>query len=474
MADAYLRCADKLLAAGKKEEAVAIYNELYTPDSARVVRLAALKGTLNAAGEKAGRRIIELLQSDDADEREIAAGQIETVLGTGALRASEKTFARLPPPAKVLLLAALAHQGDKSAMPVAVTAAESDDEGVRLAGIRALGTLGDASVVASLIKWIKSGGDQAGAARNSLERLSASGVDEAVLEALDQADSALRGTLIEVLDARKAVIAVPVLIDHAEHDDGGVRSRAISALGNVAEPKDVSAMIKLLFNKPKGRERDATEKAIVLVCDRIEEEDRQADPILEELAQAGQEQRCLLLPLLGRVGGDKALEAIREAVKDEATEVQEAAVRGLCNWPDASVAEELLKLAEDSENAAHRNWALRAHVRVIALPSSRPPAKSLEMFKKAMELADRDENKRLIVSRVSTVRLVETLRWVLPYLDDEALAQQACRTVVELAHHRGLREPNQGEFDPALKKVIRISRDKGLIDRAKRYLEGLP
>ncbi len=474
IADGYLRCADKLLAAGKKDEAAAIYRQLYTPDSVRVVRLAALKGMLNAAGDAAGEQILELLQSDDADERAIAAGQVETVLGTGALRTSEQTFAKLSPPAKVLLLAALALQGDKSAMPVAVTAAMSDDASVRLAGVRALGTLGDAAVVPLLIKAIASGGDQADAARGSLARVSADGVDEAVLKALAQADPGLRSTLIGVLDTRKAVIAVPALLQEAAHEDGGVRSRAVAALGTLAEPKDVAALVKLLLGTPKGRERDDAEKAIVLVCGRIEERDRQADPILEELAQAGQEQRCVLLPLVGRIGGGKALDAIREAMKSETAEVQDAAVRALCNWPDASVADELFKLAEQSENAGHRNWALRAYVRVIALPSNRPSAKSLEMFQKAMELAERDEDKRLIIGRVSTVRLVDTLRWVVPYLDDEALAQQACRTVVELAHHRDLREPNKKEFDPALERVIRISSDKGLVERAQRYLEGLP
>ena len=42
-------------------------------------------------------------------------------------------------------------------------------------------------------------------------------------------------------------------------------------------------------------------------------------------------------------------------------------------------------------------------------------------------------------------------------------------TVVELAHHRELREPNKAEFDKALDAVIRISKDADVVDRAKRY-----
>ena len=51
VADAYLRCADKLLAEGKKDEAMAIYKQLYAPDSPQAIRLAAAQGMLNAAGE---------------------------------------------------------------------------------------------------------------------------------------------------------------------------------------------------------------------------------------------------------------------------------------------------------------------------------------------------------------------------------------------------------------------------------------
>jgi hypothetical protein len=64
---------------------------------------------------------------------------------------------------------------------------------------------------------------------------------------------------------------------------------------------------------------------------------------------------------------------------------------------------------------------------------------------------------------------VETLRFLLPFLDQPELAQQACLSVVELAHHRGLREPNKAEFDPALDKVIATSTDAVVIDRAQRY-----
>ena len=47
--DSYLRCADKLVADGKKAEALAIYKGLQKPDMPKPIRTAALTGMLNAA-----------------------------------------------------------------------------------------------------------------------------------------------------------------------------------------------------------------------------------------------------------------------------------------------------------------------------------------------------------------------------------------------------------------------------------------
>jgi HEAT repeat protein len=473
VADAYLRCADKLLADGNRDAAAAIYEHLYRPESPRTIRLAALQGILNAAGDEATERILKLLQSDDPDERAIAAGQVESVLGAGALRTAEKTFPKLSPRAKALLLAALAVHGDTSMKSVALAAVDSDDQTVRLAGIRALGRLGDASVVPLLAEAVASGGAESDAARDSLERLSADGLAEAIVARLEGAEPGTRLALIDVLDRRRAITAVPALLQQAEHEDGGVRSRAMAALGNLASPEHVPELVERLLETPKGRERDDAEKAIMLVCRRIEEAEGEADPVLAQFSEASDEERSMLFPLLGRIGGPKALDAIHDGMKSQNAEIRDAAARALCNWPDPSVADELLALAESSEDERYRTWALRAYVRVIGLPTDRPARESLDMFQRAMELARRHDEKRLVIGRVSTVRTVETLRFVVPYLDEEALAQQACRTVVELAHHRDLREPNRREFDPALEKVIAICRDPELGDRAKRYLEGL-
>ena len=71
-----------------------------------------------------------------------------------------------------------------------------------------------------------------------------------------------------------------------------------------------------------------------------------------------------------------------------------------------------------------------------------------------------------MLQRASAIRTLETLHFLVPYLDQRPYAQQACESVVELAHHRDLREPNKAEFDRVLDQVLQISQDATVKDRA--------
>jgi len=474
IADAYLRCVAQLVKQGKGGEAAAIYRSLEPLKLRRPGRLAVLEGILETAGNQAVPTVLRMLAGNDKDARQIAAGFIGQISGQAAMQALAAGFSKLPPDGQFLLVSALAAKGDKAAMPAAIAATTSDNAEVKLAGFRALAKLGNASVVPLLIETMLAGTDASGPARESLHQVYGPGVDEAVLAAMQaEKDSGKRGTLIDVLDARRSVVAVPALLKEAQNEDAGIRGKAVRALGDMGEPGNVRAMISMLLKAPKGRERDQIDRAIWFICKRIGDADGRAEPVLAALAGASEADRCILLPLLGRIGGKKALQAIEPALSSSNAELQDAAVRALCNWPNAAVADRLLKMAETSTSENHRIWALRAYVRVITLRESHPNQQTLQKLGKAMKLATRDDERKLILSRVSALRYVESLRWVVPYLDNPALVNQAARAVVELAHHRGLVEPNHAEFMAALKKVTQVCKDKGIVDRAKRYMEGL-
>ena len=228
------------------------------------------------------------------------------------------------------------------------TAAASTDPAVKAAAIAALGGVGDGSTVPLLVKAIQDGGDLADTARHSLETVFADGVDRALIDTLKKtSDPSRRALYIEILDHRRAVSAVPVLLEEVAGNDANVRRRAIAALGNVASPDDVGPMIKGLLAIKDAGERDEAGRAVAAVCGRAADESKQADPVISAYQNAAPALQVLLVPVLGRVGERaQALALVREAVASSNEARRTSGYQALFNWPDSAVASDLAKLAE--------------------------------------------------------------------------------------------------------------------------------
>jgi hypothetical protein len=344
---------------------------------------------------------------------------------------------------------------------------------VRLAAVRALATVGDAAALPALVELGAAQGPLGEAARQSLEAVCGPKVDEDVVALLQaEKEPARRAAWITLIEARRPAGAAQVLLKEAVHASPEVRTRAMAAMGKLGRPDDLPAMVAAALKAEKGPERDNAEKAVMLVCQQIADATKRADPVVAIFRNAAPADRAELLPLLGRIGGPAARQVVQEALNGQDAALREAGLRGLCNWPDASVAEQLLKLAKEAGESRHRIWALRAFVRVVSLPGDTPDDKRLAALKQAMPLAARDEDRALILERAGAVRIVDSLRFVAPYMDQPSLCEAACHAVVELAHHRGLRDPNKKEFEDALQKALKTSKDAATQERAKRYLQG--
>jgi hypothetical protein len=223
----------------------------------------------------------------------------------------------------------------------------------------------------------------------------------------------------------------------------------------------------------KGAHRDTLEKAVMLALEAVPDADQRTGAVLAGADLSSAAQRIEFLPLLGRIGGPRALELVQSALKDPNTEIYDAGVRAIANWPDAGVVEQLLDLARSARENHQRIWALRALIRVSALPGEVSDDRKLAWLKQAMEMATRDDERSLALQRAGAIRTADSLRFAVSYLDHPSLSPDACRAVVDLAHYKELRDPNRDAFAAALKRVLALTSDQGLKDRAERYLADL-
>ena len=419
--------------------------------------------------------VVGLLRDQDKELRALGLEQVRTqVKGEAATRQFASLLPKLPPDAQVGLIRALADRGDKSARSAVLEMlAAGGEEPVKVAAIEAFGQLGEPADLPLLSRLLSEGSQlEQAAARGSLVRLPGEPVPALIVAELKSAASPKRVTLIEILAARRAFGIIPDLLTAAVDDDPPVRAAAMTALGQLAGPEHLPGMIQGVLKAEDGKERVAAEKSVMFVCGRVENEQLRTESLLGAVSALSEDDRLAILPTLGRVGGLASRQIVEAALADSDPVVHGAGLRALCSWPDASVADRLTELIASDEHPEHRTQALRALIRIAPLPDGRSDAEKLALIQRAIALCADDAERNLVLQRAAAIRMVETLRFLVPYLDQPAYAQQACESVVELAHYRDLRQPHKAEFDQALDHVMRISQDATVIDRANRYKKG--
>ena len=419
--------------------------------------------------------VVDLLAEQDKEFRAVAFEQIRTAFpGSAATKQFADLLPTLPPQTQIGFLSALADRGDQGAAPaVRSLLASSQDESARVAAIKALGVLGGPSDLPLLYPLaLESASALSEAAERSLVVLPGKETSAGMAAALADADVPLAVLLIETLTARRARETVPSLLAVAVADKPEVRQAAMQALAELATNDHVAAMVQGVLKAEQASERTAAERALTRVCQQNDQVSDPAKPLLSAMQALTPQQRLVLLPTVGRVGGSSALEFVEQAIGSDDDALRVAGFTALFQWPDASIAFRLLKLARTAPEVQRRQEALRALIRVAPLPGEESEQFRLDLLRTAMAMCADEADRMRVIERAKAVRTVETLRYVLPYIEQPAYAEKACLTVVELAHQSGLRESHREEFHQALDQVIATSQDATVVDRAQRYKKG--
>jgi HEAT repeat protein len=406
------------------------------------------------------RIVIDVLKGDDQAMHAVVIGLLREIRGTEMIKAVAAELPNLSVGGQVQLLSALGDSGDSSALPAVVKAADTEDESVRVAALKALGRLGDASTVAMLAQRAAgTTGVEREAARQSLYRLHGPKVEESILQSIPGSDPKVKVELLRSLSERRAHSAAETLLKTARDSDRRVRLESLKALKVVANKEHLPALVDLLIHVRTQAERDQAEKTVAVVAHKIKDENRQAETVLAVLPSVkAVPARCSLLSVLGRIGDDSALAVLRAALGERDDKVRYAAVRALSNWPNAKPLADLLQVARQSDIRIHRILALRGYIRMVGLPADRSADETLKMYRAAMGLAERPEEKRQVLAGIPKVPTVGALDFVEPYLRDETVQAEA--KVAYMAIAVGIRPTHQKEADAAFDKLRQVGGGK--------------
>ncbi len=480
--DAYLRCAEDLVAEGKTKQATVIYKELVSKNETPIIRSAAIKGLADVGRQETVSLVIAALRDENRMVRTTARSCVRTMKGQGVTELFANELPETSPDEQVFLIGALADRGDAAALPAITAAAKGANTEVRKAALQAVGKLGDASFVGYLVKAATEGmsSEEKSTAVNSLKLLRGSRVDDTIVKSMRNSQPSVRFQLIQVLFERNAVGTVPALLDEAVNPDRKVRKAAFKALGRLAGEKDLPSLVKLLVNPvggPKGKgsngvkleddsSRSQAERAVVTVSRKIGETSKQADAVLAGLrSEKRVAVRCSLLRALGGIANNNALRTLEDASKETNPAVRDTAVRALAKWPNATAAEILLEIYSNTQNQIHRLLSLRGFVRLLALPAEeRPVEKTLKMCRQAMHQAQGPAEQKLVLSGLANVGDPGALSMVEPFLQVETVKAEAAMAMIKIAG--AIMETHRDRAQTAMNKLLLVSKDEDLRKQA--------
>lgn len=419
--------------------------------------------------------IVRLIGNSDREFRAAGLEYVRTsAKGAAATQVFSAQLAKVDTQAQVVLLHALADRGDPSARtPILEHLAKSQDEQVRAAAIAALGSVGGQADLPMLIKALSSSANaEQAAARQALVQLSGPAISKLIAADAKTASANVKAKLIDVLGTRRAIDEMPTLIAGSVDENPQIRTSSMNAIGQLARPDQVASILPGILKAAKGTERDNAERNVATICKKIDNEDQRATELIDAINKVPAEERDELLPLIGRVGGQKLINFVTDIANSDSPARRKIGIDALSKWPDASVADKLLDIAMKTSDKAERNRAFQGYVNVCAIRDSRSDKQRLDRMKEAMNVAKSVEEQAFVINRTKNAYDVESVRFVLPYVDQDEFAQAACLTIVEIAHHRSVRDANKDEFATALDKVIQVSKDPVVVDRAHRYKRG--
>jgi len=465
--DAYLDCADVLRAAGNRELASAMYGRVLDSDLPGHIRAAALQGfSLTAPEGAAATRIIAALKSDD---KQLRVGAAEAAKGVPSVQAGALLALALPDlplDSQVLLIHAMANRGDGGAGLAVMRACNSKDARVRTAGLEALGTSGKIASLPILIKAAAETGGAQAAARTSLVRLRAEGVDEGLTDRLGGAEAPEQVEIIMALTARGVREAAPAVLKAAGSEKREVRVVAVAGLRELAEAEHVPALVDLLTNADAG-ERDEVRKMLVAVAHRCKAEEQTSQAVVAKL-DAGAQSRSLLLAALGELGDDSGLPALRKALNDKDQDVRRVAIVALSGWPNAQPLPDLLQVAQSRGNATHQVLALRGYVDLVGRAASMAPDEKLKCYETALGLASNVAEKRRVFAALPQVKTLGALKLAAAHMGDSEIGQEAALAAVTIAN--GIYVTDAGPVKEALQRVVAADVRKEIKDQASKTL----
>ena len=427
-ASALLLAAAGLAKSGDGAGAAGVYDKLLAANLPAVIRQAAFKGKIEAAGAGGQALILKTLGAKDAVLHAPAISMVGANFGPGEVGRAAELLVKLPEEAQVQLTAVLGGYPADAVLPHLLVAAESPSLHVRLAALRAIEKTADAKAVAFLAaKAARTAGAEQDAAREALARSRGADIDAAILAHVAKTtDNAVKAELVRAASARRIAGAEPALMEMVRSGPPALKVQAAAALRNIAAAADIPDLLELLGGLEDEAAREAMQDTVAAVARTNPRPLARGNAVETLLAgENDPKKKADLLRVLGKIGDDTGLPLIRKALTDGDEGVVDAAVRALADWPTGAPRDDLYDIARTSFGLNHRVISVRAYIRMVGLEPYRSPEGAMADLLKALAVSPRPEEKKMVLGMLVRFPCVTGLKTAESLLADPAVAREA-------------------------------------------------
>jgi HEAT repeat protein len=465
-------CAEGFLLAGKRSDAVKLYDTVRAANVPKQHVLEATRGAILARQSAGLPLLLEQLRSPDKALYGIGLRTARELPGQRVTEALAAELDRCGAERQGPLLLALADRTDAAVLPTVLAAAKTGSPKLRLVAVGVLDRMNNPKSLPTLIEVASAGDPElTPAAESALARLPGNEPDTQLLARLPQASGKAREVLIQVVEQRRIDKALPVLVTSAEDADPGVRHAAVQAIGTLGSGKQAADLVRLLRKTQDSKAREDIEMALIAISGRARA------GCVEPLLTLGQNSdaglKIIELHALASAGGPEALSAVKAAVQDTDETVQDEAVRTLSTWPnnwpeDSAVAEPLLALAKSGRKTSHQVLGMRGYLQYIKSDKQLSNEQKVSKISESMPLLKRPEEQRLAMAAIDGISTPGALELLSHFAAEPEMADDACAAIVSLTG-----KSTAGISKEQRQKALLVVMDKTTNEKTKKKAEDL-
>ena len=175
-----------------------------------------------------------------------------------------------------------------------------------------------------------------------------------------------------------------------------------------------------------------------------------------------------MLRVIGRLGDTDTVSLLRKEHTSSNVKISEAAFRAMTDWPGDDFIDEM-KILASSSNVKTKILAFRAYVRMLIDYSERGQNEIVDALISFYPLADRPEEKRLVIGEMGQYGTQKALEFIVGVLEDSHLKAEAEVSFVSICEK--LEKRDQFAVKSVVQEIKMTTKNESVKKRAQVILE---